>query len=219
MMAASLLCAAAVAVALVRTGTIGEGQDLQSARADQVPAQTTPATDVPAGVPSSESAPQDAPAEAADERTETAQAPDDVEAATPALVPATVYWPSVSGERLEPVEVDVSVVAPISSAVDALVSGRGAPRGTMPIWQAQGIQSVNRDGGLVTLDFDETFDSYYPRGSAEEVAMLAPIIYTVTGFDGVDSVLFTVGGRAPQAAGAFDLNTPLGREDVPGLTE
>lgn len=219
-----VLAVAVSAVALVRTGHIGQSQDLATARADGLtPADTT----VDPGAASKDTAgtATDASVASADSVEDMAAAPRDPGAtgtspdAEPvaATVRQEVYFPTADLSGLRATGVEVSAVAPLGGALAAL--GRGVPGGADALPIIGALQSVTRRGSTAILDFDAGFISGYPAGSAAEVALLAPLVYTATAVAGIDRVLITVDGATPEAPGSFDLAEPLARTGFPGLGE
>ncbi|MGI9538713.1 MAG: GerMN domain-containing protein, partial [Miltoncostaeaceae bacterium] len=73
------------------------------------------------------------------------------------------------------------------------------------------------EGGVATIDLSAEFVDGYPSGgSAAEAAILGPLVYTATEFDGIDAVLLVVDGAPPAPVGSsYDLSQPLVRQDIP----
>lgn len=71
--------------------------------------------------------------------------------------------------------------------------------------------------GVAQVDLNAAFAAGYPSGgTAAELEVLAPIVYTLTSAPGVRAVLITVEGAAPELPGSgFDLAQPLVRADLP----
>jgi len=206
-----VLGVAVAAVALVRTGYIGEGQDLHPARADQAP----PATGISATLPSDAPGPEPVAPEKArgpESGSQTAEPP--TAAATTRVM---VYWPRGDLTALTSAEVDVSAVAPLGGALAAL--DKEVPSGAAPVGAVQELRTVTRRGDTAILDFEPDFLATYPTASAEEIALLAPLTYTATSLPGITRVLITVGGSPAITPGSFDLAEPLGRASFPGLGE
>lgn len=142
--------------------------------------------------------------------------------APPATVPtgapatAVVYFLDDAG-RLVAERRRVAGPLDARSALEALAKGpRGA--GLVPALPAgTAVRGVRVDDGIATADFSGEFERGYPSGgAAAETAVLAPIIYTVTGVPGVRRVRITVEGRTPEPPGSqVGFAAALSRADLP----
>lgn len=136
--------------------------------------------------------------------------------ARPAAAPVAVYFPDSTGEQIVKTVVSGLQGTDIEAAVGALVAGPRQPTLTPALPSGSRLLSASLDGAVARVDFSEEFATGYPSGgSAAEIAVLAPIVFTATEIAGVESVLVLVGGKTPDVPSQFDLATPLGRDDFP----
>ncbi len=158
--------------------------------------------------------------------TETAQAvavqPADSSASDAAKAAAqtiTVYFPDANGEKLIPVQrqIDSSREDKYAAAVQTLIDG--------PVSDAEGIYimpkgtkllGVTVQDGTATVDFSREFGSGFAGGSTSEIMLIGSIVDTLTQFDEIKTVRFTVEGKPIDSlSGHFDLTEPQQRmEDL-----
>jgi len=139
---------------------------------------------------------------------------------TTARTAVTVYFADSEVRRLvsERHEIPVSG-SRLKAALDELAQGPMAA-GLLPaLPQGTRVLSATSAGGTARVDLSQEFAEGYPSGgSAAEVAMLAPLVYTATAVPGVHAVLLTVAGKMPDLPGSqYDLSAPLTRRDFPDL--
>lgn len=136
--------------------------------------------------------------------------------ARPASAPVAVYFPDSSGERIVKSVVSRTEGTGLDAAMGALVAGPEGPDLMAALPSGTRLLSASVDGAVARVDFSEELATGYPSGgSAAEVAVLAPIVFTATEIPGVDSVLVLVDGKTPDVPSQFDLATPVGRGDFP----
>lgn len=139
---------------------------------------------------------------------------------TTARTPVTVYFADSEVRRMVPERHEIPAGgAPLRAALDELAQGPQAA-GLLPaLPQGTRVLSATSAGGTARVDLSQEFADGYPSGgSAAEIAMLAPLVYTATAVPGIRSVLLTVAGRTPDLPGSqYDLSAPLTRRDFPSL--
>jgi spore germination protein GerM len=131
----------------------------------------------------------------------------------------TVFFPDAASEALVRTPVPAASTN-LRAAMDALAAGPpgssldpGLPEGTR-------VLGATASGGVATVDLSKEFSDGYPAGgSAAEFRALAPLVYTATAVEGVDSVRITVDGATPVVMTQFDLSQPLTRRDLPSPAE
>jgi len=106
---------------------------------------------------------------------------------------------------------------PLGAALAELAAGPRAPGAERALPSGTTVRAVSTASGTARVDLDQAFVENYPTGgSAAEVAVLAPLVWTATAQPDVRRVLVTVEGRAPDLVGSqFDLSAPLTRADFP----
>jgi spore germination protein GerM len=138
--------------------------------------------------------------------------------ARPASSRTTVYFLDSSGERLTEVVTSDSADGETALAVALRTLAAGPQQAGLTTALPAGTRliSSSQDGGTARVNFSSEFASGYPSGgSAAEIAVLAPIVFTATEVPGVDSVLIEVEGAPPDIPTQFDLSAPLARDDFP----
>lgn len=103
------------------------------------------------------------------------------------------------------------------TAMNALAEGPREP-GLVPALPAgTEVRDVSLADGTARVDLSSAFVTGYPSGgSAAELEVLAPIVYTLTAVPGVSRVLITADGATPDLPGsAFGFGQPLTRADLP----
>lgn len=134
--------------------------------------------------------------------------------------PVTVYFMNSDATGLiktvmagpnTPARVKASL-AVLAAATPPSGTVRAFPRGTE-------IIDVSLHGDEARVDLTAAFVNGYPSGgSAAELAVLAPIVYTATDVPGITHVRFTVNGNVPALDGSqFDWAAPFSRDDLPDL--
>lgn len=134
----------------------------------------------------------------------------------PATEVVTIYLADDQGD-LVAVSVATDGDAPLQRAMEALAdppASAGEPAALPP---GTVVRSARAEGGVATIDLSGEFADGYPSGgSAAEAAILGPVVYTATEFDGIDAALIVVNGEVPDLIGSsYDLSEPLVREDIP----
>lgn len=146
----------------------------------------------------------------------TVTAPATETTARPAAVPTTAYFPDSTGEGIVKTVVSGTQGTGLDAAMGALVAGPDRASLVPALPAETRLLSASVDGAVARVDFSEDFATGYPAGgSAAEIAVLAPIVFTATEIAGVESVLVLVDGKTPEVPTQFDLATPLGRDDFP----
>ena len=143
-------------------------------------------------------------------------AADEAGAGAPAVV--TLYLPDAAGERLVAAERALAPGEdPLAAALDGLAAARRGDGAGPGLPEGARVRSARIAGGIARVDLDAGFARAYPAGgAAAEIAVLAPMVLTLTGLPGVRAVLLLVEGRPPDLPGsAFDLSQPLRRSDLP----
>lgn len=138
--------------------------------------------------------------------------------ATPAAARRTVFFPTNDVQRL--VKVVVTTPGPegdgLAAALRALAAGTDRPDLADALPAGTLVLGASVQGGTARIDLSAEFASGYPSGgSAAEIAVLAPIVYTATENADADAVLVTVEGAVPDVPTQFDLSAPLRRDDFP----
>jgi germination protein M len=129
-----------------------------------------------------------------------------------------VYFPASDGAGLVVERRRVPAGEPaLGAALAELAAGPRAAGAARALPAATTVRSASAAGGTARVDLNRAFVDHYPGGgSAAEVAVLAPLVWTATAQPGVRRVLVTVDGRAPDLLGSqFDLSAPLTRADFP----
>lgn len=106
---------------------------------------------------------------------------------------------------------------PLTAAMQAVAAGPETP-GLLPALPAgTTVRSAEQAGSVALVDLSREFADDFPGvGSADQIATLAPLVWTATEVAGVGEVLLTVEGAVPEIPGLqFDLSGPLTREDLP----
>jgi spore germination protein GerM len=138
--------------------------------------------------------------------------------ATTADAQAVTAWFSGDDGRLVAEERAVSGAPdPLTAAMRAVVAGPETP-GLLPaVPPGTSLRSAERAGSVALVDLSREFVTGFPgAGSADQIAVLGPLVWTATGIQGVSEVLLTAEGAVPEIPGLqFDLSAPLTREDLP----
>lgn len=103
----------------------------------------------------------------------------------------------------------------VRNALTALAEGPSDPS-LVPVFPVgSSVVGTDLEGDVVVVEVDQAFEDGYPSGGAAELATMAPIVYTATGFPGVSAVRMEVAGEplAPPTA-QLDFSVPLTRADV-----
>lgn len=137
--------------------------------------------------------------------------------ATPAAVRRTVFFPTNDVQRLVKVVVTTGSEGDgLAAAIRALAAGTDRPDLSDALPAGTRVLGASVQGGTAHIDLSAEFASGYPSGgSAAEIAVLAPIVYTATENADADAVLVTVEGAVPDVPTQFDLSVPLRRDDFP----
>ncbi len=125
----------------------------------------------------------------------------------------TVYRLNDAGTQLVATTVPGGDGAPLRSALVALAATPALPTGTQ-------IVGTDVRGDVAHLNLSPEFLQGYPAGgSAAEIAVLAPLVFTATDAASVEHVHITVDGQTPAPAGSqFDWARDFSRADFPDLT-
>lgn len=141
------------------------------------------------------------------------------DAAKAAAQTITIYFPDANGEKLIPVQrqIDPSIKDKYAAAVQALIDGPASdaegiyimPKGTK-------LLGVTVQDGTATVDFSREFGKGFAGGSTSEIMLIGSIVDTLTQFDEIKTVRFTVEGKPIDSlSGHFDLTAPQQRmEDL-----
>ena len=137
---------------------------------------------------------------------------------------ANVYWawsiPTSVGtpERLGAGSRSVPVDDPLTAAVAALLDGPNEAETAVGMGTAipagTTVLGVDVDGGVARVDLDDTFTQ--PSGTLAETTRLAQVVFTLTAFDDVDRVTFSIDGEPQDAvlSHGFVVGDGLDRDDV-----
>ncbi|MFE0627843.1 GerMN domain-containing protein [Streptomyces sp. NPDC058864] len=147
-------------------------------------------------------------------------APPAAPTATPRRVRAAVYF--LHDGRLSAAPRTVSGPATAAAALRALLAGpNGAEHGhdrTTAIPSGTALRSLAVRDRVATVDLSGRYDDSAAAGTSVP-ARLAQVVFTATGFPGVEKVRFRVDGRPPAAAlGTAAGGRPLGRADFEDLS-
>ena len=129
-----------------------------------------------------------------------------------------VWFPDASGERIvSETREGTGSGRPLAEALAALVAGPRSSALAPALPAGTTVDGAEVSGTTARVDLGSAFaEGYPPGGSAAEIIALAPIVFTATEVSGVERVILTVAGRAPDLAGSsFDLSAPLRRSDFP----
>ncbi len=136
--------------------------------------------------------------------------------APPALTEVVVYFINEDGVLVGERRAS-EVPDPLQAAISVLSSGPEAP-GLFPALESgAAVQSVELAGAIALIDLNQAFVDQIPGGgSTAQIETLAPLVYTATAVDGVESVSLTVDGGLVDAPGlAIDVGEALVRDDLP----
>lgn len=142
-------------------------------------------------------------------------------ATTPAEAhPVTLYFMNEDATGLiTVVRRGPNTPAKIKAALTVLAAAK-APKGALAAFPAgTEIVAVSLHDDEARVELTNAFVKGYPKGgSAAEIAVLAPIVYTATEITGVNKVTFTINGAPPRLPGSqFDWAGPFSRSDFPDL--
>jgi Immunoglobulin-like domain of bacterial spore germination/Sporulation and spore germination len=130
------------------------------------------------------------------------------------LVTYEVWFKNPSGlyvsHRTEPFTPAVGATA-IRAVLDGPTSGERAAGLFSQITAGSRLLDLTIHDGVATVTMDGTFVSQETPAIA--VGSLAQIVYTITQFESVDAVRFTVAGRPLTNFGGYELDGPQRRED------
>ena len=106
---------------------------------------------------------------------------------------------------------------PLSGALEQLATGPESADLLPALESGAAINSAEIAGSIALIDLNAAFAAQIPGGgSVAQIESFAPIVYTATSIEGVNSVSLTVDGGVPDVPGlALDLTEPLGRADLP----
>lgn len=132
-------------------------------------------------------------------------------------IPTSVGTPERLGAGSRIVPEDDHLVAAVAALLEgpneaevAVGMGTAVPAGTT-------VHGVDVAGGVATVDLDDTFTE--SSGSLAETARLAQVVFTLTAFDGVDRVVFSIDGepRDPILSHGFVVGDGFDRDDFHGV--
>jgi hypothetical protein len=130
------------------------------------------------------------------------------------LVTYEVWFMNRSGlyvtHRTEPFTPAVGATA-IRAVLDGPTSGERTAGLFSQITEGSQLLDLTIHDGVATVAMDGTFVSQETPAIA--VGSLAQIVYTITQFDSVDAVRFTVDGRPLRSFGGYELDGPQWRRD------
>lgn len=151
--------------------------------------------------------------EAASSHDATSSAPADKAAAEN----ITVYFPDANGEKLiaarrqAPPEGEDAYKAAVQSLIDG---PRSASEGISVMPKGTKLLGLSVQDRTATVDFSSEFKRNFSGGSTGELMLIGSVVNTLTQFDGIKSVRFTVEGQSLDSlSGHMDLSAPQKRMD------
>lgn len=135
------------------------------------------------------------------------------------LAGVTIYFPDANGEKLIPSQRQINLNREdrYQAVVQALIDG--------PISDKEGIYIMPKDtkllsvtvkNNIVTVDFNQAFKTNFTGGSTGELMLIGSIVNSLTEFEDIKAVRFTINGKVLEALdGHLDLTEPQERmEDL-----
>lgn len=135
------------------------------------------------------------------------------------LAGVTIYFPDANGERLIPTQrqINLNREDKYQAVVQALIDG--------PISDKEGIYIMPKDtkllsvtvkNNIATVDFNQAFKTNFTGGSTGELMLIGSIVNSLTEFEDIKAVRFTINGKVLEALdGHLDLIEPQQRmEDL-----
>ncbi len=130
-------------------------------------------------------------------------------------VAINVYFPDANGDKLIATkkQLPTNATDKYTAAVQLLVDGPISDKeGIAIIPKNTKLLSVKVNNGVATVDFSKEFKSNFAGGSTNEIMLIGSIVDTLTQFDDVKSVQFTIEGKKLDAlSGHLDLTVPQTR--------
>ncbi len=127
----------------------------------------------------------------------------------------TVYFPDKNGEKLIAVkkQINPNREDKYLAAVQSLIDGPSSNKeGNYIMPKNTKVLSVNVDNNVATVDFSKEFKSNFTGGSTGEIMLIGSIVNTLTEFDAIKAVRFTVEGKEIDTlSGHLDLSSPQTR--------
>lgn len=131
-----------------------------------------------------------------------------------------IYFSDENGEKLIPVQrtVDITKQSKYMAVVQELINGPASDSEGINIMPKNTkVLAVNVDSkGIATVDFSKEFKQNFAGGSTGELMLIGSIVNSLTEFDEVKAVKFTIEGKQLAAlSGHLDLTEPQTRmEDL-----
>lgn len=132
----------------------------------------------------------------------------------------TVYFMNEAATALVAEERSANATSTLRAALVSLADGPQGADGVRALPAGTEIIGTDVRGGAAHVNLNAAFIDGYPTGgSAAELAVLAPLVYTATEAAGVERVHVTVDGQTAAPAGSqFDWTGGFTRADFPDLT-
>lgn len=135
------------------------------------------------------------------------------------LAGVIIYFPDINGEKLIPAQrqINLNREDKYQAVVQALIDG--------PISDKEGIYIMPKDtkvlsvtvkNNIATVDFNQEFKTNFTGGSTGELMLIGSIVNSLTEFEDIKAVRFTINGKVLEALdGHLDLIAPQQRmEDL-----
>lgn len=129
----------------------------------------------------------------------------------------TVYFPDANGEKLIAAKRQTSAEGSdaYKAAVQSLIDGpKSDAEGISVMPKGTKLLGISVQDQTATVDFSGEFKRNFSGGSTGELMLIGSVVDTLTQFDGIKSVRFTVEGqRIDSLSGHMDLSAPQKRLD------
>lgn len=129
----------------------------------------------------------------------------------------TVYFPDANGEKLLAAKRQITGEGEeaYKAAVQSLIDGpKSDSEGISVMPKGTKLLGISVQDQTATVDFSSEFKRSFSGGSTGELMLIGSVVDTLTQFDGIKSVRFTVEGqRIDSLSGHMDLSAPQKRLD------
>lgn len=126
-----------------------------------------------------------------------------------------IYFPDANGEKLIAVKRQINPAREdkYAAAVQALIDGPTSDKeGIYIMPKGTKLLDIKVDNGVATVNFNKAFKTNFSGGSTGELMLIGSIVNTLTDFEDIKSVKFTVEGQELDSlAGHLDLSIPQSR--------
>ena len=129
----------------------------------------------------------------------------------------TVYFPDANGEKLLAAKRQIAAKGEdaYKAAVQSLIDGpKSDAEGISVMPKGTKLLGISVQDQTATVDFSSEFKRNFSGGSTGELMLIGSVVNTLTQFDGIKSVRFTVEGKSLDSlSGHMDLSAPQKRLD------